>query len=127
VRVLVRVALDAGWHVNPPAAAAGRIPTALSSAPKAPATLEGVAWPAPARKPPGPGAEPVDLYEGTLDLFGALAVPEGAPPGPRKVGIVLSFQPCDATSCAAPEEVRLDVPLRFAAADGPPRHPTLFR
>ena len=126
VRVRVRVALDAGFHVNAPgAAAADRVPTALAAA-KGPAELVDVAFPA-AGPLPGTGEPPIVGYEGAFDVAAALAVPAGAAPGPRKIGLLLSFQPCDHASCLAPEEVRLDVPLRFADEDGPALHPRLFR
>jgi hypothetical protein len=132
VRVLVRVALEPGLHVNPGGdaargVAAPLVATSLASVPKAPATLSALAWPAPVVRPPGPGQPAAPLLEATFEVRGALDVPEGAPQGPRKVGLVLVFQPCDRTACRAPEEVRLDVPLRFAAEDGPPLHPALFR
>ena len=126
VRLLVRVTLDPGVHVNAPTPSRPElVPTALSAA-KGPAGLEDVAFPA-ARPLPGTGEPPVAGYEGTFDVAAALAVPAGSQPGPRKIGLLLSFQPCDQTSCKAPEEVRIDVPLRFADEDGPPLHPTTFR
>ena len=131
VRVLVRVALDPGVHVNAPVAShpdSARpepIPTTLSVA-KGPAELVEVAFPA-ARPLAGTGTPPVSGYEGSFDVTAALSVPAGSAPGPRKIGLLLSFQPCDATSCQAPEEVRLDVPLRFADEDGPALHPRTFR
>jgi uncharacterized protein YyaL (SSP411 family) len=128
VRVLVRVTLAPGLHANPFAGVAEPlVATSLAAAPRSPVALEGVVPPPPALRPPGPGQPPMPLLEGAFEVRGVLAVPAGAPPGPRKVGLLLTFQPCDATSCRAPEELRLDLPLRFSAEDGPPLHPAIFR
>ena len=128
VRVLVRVALDPGWHVNAAIASSpDLIATSLAPAGKGPAALVDVAFPAAQSKPPGPGQAAIALYEGTFEVRAALAVPADAPAGPRKVGLLLTFQPCTAAECQKAEEVRLDLPLRFADADGPPRHQALFR
>jgi uncharacterized protein YyaL (SSP411 family) len=128
VRFALRVALEPGVHVNPGSGVeAPLVATALALAPKAPATLADVAFPAPTRKSPGPGAAPIALLDGTFEVTGALAIPADAPPGPRRIGILLTFQPCDATACRAPEEVRLDAVIRYSDADGPVRHPSRFR
>jgi len=128
VRVLLRVTLDAGWHVNPAGPAAGDlVPTTLTLAAPASVELRGVVFPPAARAAPGPGAAPVPLLAGTFDVVATLVVPAGTPLGAREVALALGFQPCDATSCRLPSTLRIDLPLRVAAVDGPPRHPTLFR
>ncbi|MFO0932439.1 MAG: thioredoxin domain-containing protein [Planctomycetota bacterium] len=128
VRVLLRVTLDPGWHVNPAGPARGDlVPTSLTLAAPATVELRSVGFPAATSAPPGPGAAPVPLLAGTFDVEAALAIPAGAALGPRKVGLVLGFQPCDATSCRLPTSLRVDLPLRFEAQDAPPRHPALFK
>jgi uncharacterized protein YyaL (SSP411 family) len=122
VRYAVRVRLAEGWHVNGPDAPAGRIATTLALAPKSPVALRPAAWPA---LRAAQGDEPAG-YTGTFWLRGEVSVPHDAPPGPRRVTLLLTLQPCDATSCRAPEEVRLDLPLRFAEEDAPTRHPAVF-
>jgi uncharacterized protein YyaL (SSP411 family) len=125
VGVLVRIVLDEGWHVNGPSPArTDRVASTLATAAGAPARLEAVRWPATATI--GSGDAAVDGYEGTVDVRGRLSIPADAPPGPRRIALVLTLQPCDASSCRRPEEVRLDVPLRFGD-EGPARHPSLFR
>src|SRR5213079_1322755 len=94
------------------------IATSLAPAGKGPAALVDVAFPAAQSKPPVPGQAAIALYEGTFEV-------PAAPAGPRKVGLLLTFQPCTAAECQKAEEVRLDLPLRFADGDGPPRHPAL--
>jgi uncharacterized protein YyaL (SSP411 family) len=124
VGVVVRVALDPGWHVNASVASrAELVATSLSTVEKAPAALEGVRFPAPTTH--GAGRDAVAVHAGTFEIRARLAIPPDAPPGPRKIGLLLAFQPCDETSCRSPEELRLDVPLRFGD-EGPGRHPSLF-
>ena len=128
VRVLLRVTVDPGWHVNPAGPARGDLlPTTLTLATPAPVELLDVVFPPAASAAPGPGAAPIPLLQGTFDVTAALAIPAGAALGPRKVGVLLAFQPCDATSCGLPATLRLDLPLRFEAEDAPARHPALFR
>jgi hypothetical protein len=122
VRYALRVRLDPGWHVNGPEAPAGRVASALAAAPKSPVSLGPPGWPGP--KPVADGA-PAG-YAGTFWVRGEVHVPPAAPPGPRRVSLLLTLQPCDAASCRAPEEVRLDFALRFADADGPARHAAVF-
>jgi uncharacterized protein YyaL (SSP411 family) len=124
VAVVVRVALDPGWHVN--AATVSRpdlVATSVATDPRSPARLSALAWPAPTTE--GEGRDAIAVHRGTFDVRGRLEVPAGAPPGPRKVALVVVLQPCDETSCRPPEEIRLEVPLRFGE-EGAPRHPALF-
>jgi hypothetical protein len=127
--LLVRVRLDAGWHVN--ANDAGRadlVGTSLVAGAKAPAALVDVRYPPARRRVVGPaGGDALPLYEDTFDIRAALEVPPDAPPGPRRIPLVLRLQPCDEHSCREALELHLDVPLRFDAADGQARHPSLFR
>jgi hypothetical protein len=120
VRFALRVALDPGWHVNgavpPPAGPSGAelVPTRLVLATPAPVALASVAL------PPGP------VLQGTFWLRGELRAPEGVPLGPRRVTFLLSFQPCDATSCREATEARVEVPLRLSESDGEARHAAVF-
>jgi uncharacterized protein len=128
VEVLLRVTLAAGWHVNATGALPpDLIPTTLALDGKAPLTLADVRFPPATRGLPSGGGLSVPIYEGTIDVRAALAVAPAAAMGPRRFTLVLSFQPCDETSCQAPTEARIDLPLRIDGKDGEPRHPPLFR
>jgi hypothetical protein len=121
----VRVCLDEGWHVNAnPASRPELVATRLRAGPGCPARLQTPRYPPAVRRPVG--GVPTALYEGTFEIRAALEVPADAPPGPRRLSLVLDLQACDAEACAAPEEVALDLPLRFDPEDGPRRHGALF-
>ena len=127
VGVLLRVAVDAGWHVNPAALASGDlVPSALALVTPAQVALEGAVWPVPVTKAPGPGAAPIALLEGRFDVRARLVVPPAAAFGPRKITLRLTCQPCTATECRTPLELEVALPLRFEPADGPALHPALF-
>ncbi len=120
VGVVVRIALDDGWHVNPEKPAdKDLIGTRLTAAEGTPASLEGVAFPT--------AASASQDLEGTFEIRAALLVPKEASPGPRKIVLLLRLQACDASTCKAPEEIRLELPLRFGSETGARRHPSLFK
>jgi uncharacterized protein YyaL (SSP411 family) len=111
----LRVALDPGWHANGASVADAKlVPTALALGTPAPLALDAVVHP--------PGAR----YEGTFWIRGSLVAPAGVPLGPRRVTFLLTLQPCDATSCRAPVEIRVDVPIRIADREGEARHGAVF-
>jgi len=127
VEVCLRVAIDAGWHVNASGALPqDRVPVSLAVEGKAPVDLRDLRFPAATRSVPAPGGVPLGVYEGTVDLRATLAIAPGAALGPRRVVLALSFQPCSETVCEAPAVARLEVPLRIDLEDGEPRHPGLF-
>ncbi|MDJ0522710.1 MAG: hypothetical protein QNJ90_11640, partial [Planctomycetota bacterium] len=71
--------------------------------------------------------EALPLHEGTFEIRAVLVVPEDAPPGPRRIPLVLGLGACNDRQCLEPQEIRLDLALRFAAETGERRHPSLFR
>ena len=119
VRYAVRLKLDDGWHVNGPDVPAGRVATSLALAEKAPVNLGPVRWPDAVEVVPGAPRG----FAGTVWIRGEVHVPPGAVPGPRRVSLLLTLQPCEATSCRAADEVRLDLALRFGDADAPAAAP----
>ena len=116
VRFAIRVVLEPGWHVNGARPAdTSRVATTLSAAEGAPVTLAEYSLPT---------GEPL---EGTFWIRGVLLVPERAAPGPRRIPLILTLQACGASSCQAPRDLALDLPLRFdSEADGERRHPGVF-
>jgi hypothetical protein len=128
VPLVVRVRLDAGWHVNAnQPSAPDRVATELAAGERSPAALEAVRYPEALRRVVGPpGSAPLALYEGTFDIHAVLVVPADAVPGPRRIALRLTLQPCDEGRCLAPVTVEVEVGLRFGGEDGPGRHPSLF-
>ena len=128
VRVVLRVALDDGWHVNPSGPASGDlVPTTLALAQPSPVALDRVVF-HPAAPAVAAGAADVGrALSGRFEVHAVLAIPAGAALGPRRVGLRLGFQPCDADSCRSPDEALVDLPLRFEVEDAPARHPAVFR
>ena len=116
VRLAVRIVLAPGWHVNGARPAeAGLVATTLRAGADAPARLTDVSLPA-----EGPLA-------GVIWIRGVLEVPADAARGPRRIGLVLTLQPCDAASCQAARDLALDLPLRFdPEAEPERRHPEVF-
>ena len=103
------------------------VATKLATDGKSPAALADVVYPAARMQVLGPaGTDPLALFKGAFDIRAHLAIPADAPPGPRKIPLVLTLQACDASSCKAPIEIRLDLSLRFDADDGAAQHPPLF-
>ena len=126
VGLVVRVTLDPGWHVNAHTpSGAELIPTVLSQAAGKVAALVDLRYPQGVVR--ALGGSDVALYEGGFEIRAALEIPADALPGPRKIPLVLRWQPCNEGSCQAPVELELDVPLRFDGQDGPRRHEALFR
>jgi len=126
VRLALRVALADGWHVNADRPSdPDLVASALQAADGAPARLADVRWPEPVSRPLVDGGDAVALFEGTFWVRAVLEVPAGAPPGPRRIPLVLTLQPCDAASCLAPREIRLALALRFGE-DGAALHPGVF-
>src|SRR5262249_30128251 len=122
VRVLLRVTVDAGWHVNATGALPpDLVPATLALEGKGPFDLRDVVFPRATRGLPSPGGPALPIYEGTFDVRASIAIAPAAALGPRKTTLVLSFQPCSETSCQSPVEARVELPLRVEEKDSEPR------
>ena len=128
VPVLVRIRIDAGWHVNASAPAdASLVGTQLSLPEGEGLRLVEVVYPeARERVLGGLGEQAAALYEGTVDIRGVLVVPAEAAPGTRTVTLALQAQACDEKSCQAPVTLPLALSLQIAESDGSPTHKPLF-
>ena len=128
VAILVRVRVEAGWHVNAhEPSSKDLVSTQLTAASTAPAVLRDVRYPKAVSRRLGPLTEaPVDLYEGRFDIRAVLEVPSDVPLGPRKIPLTLRLQPCDERSCLEAVELELVLHLRYAETDGLPAHEALF-
>jgi uncharacterized protein YyaL (SSP411 family) len=128
VAVLVRVHVDAGWHVNAHAPAPDfGVPTSLALVGDGPLGLGDVVYPPGAERRLGPlGEAPVALYEGRFDIRAVLQVPADLSPSQQRVRFSLRVQACDESSCREPATLEIDVPVRVAESDGSPTHERLF-
>jgi hypothetical protein len=114
--VLVRVALEDGWHLGdgaPGDALRGLAPRLEGD--HAGFTLE-LAVPAGERRRLG-GLEAAVL-EGELLLRGALHVAPDAPAGPRLLRLRLDYQACDDSRCLAPATLGLRAEIAVGASGG---------
>jgi hypothetical protein len=98
----VHLVIGPGWHVGASEAPPPLIPTTVEGVG---CELRDVAWPPPSRSLDGLGDAAVPVWEGEVEIRGAVRTAGGAAPALRVVA-----QPCDATRCLP--AVTLDLPLR---------------
>ena len=115
VALIVRVALDRGWHVNSSAPLDPRLVALRVTLDAHPhAALGHVVYPPgnEVRLPFSP--ERLSVYEGTIDITVPVVVGAAAPPGPTRWVLRLRAQPCDDRSCQAPQTHALPIPIEIA-------------
>ena len=111
--LVVRLRIAPGWHVNAnPASLDFLIPTRVAAS--VPDAAIDVVYPEGARYHPRFSLEPLAVYEGEV----AIRV------HPRRrleggIGLDLTFQACDASTCLPPETVRLELPTTLRPDAGP--------
>jgi hypothetical protein len=104
-RLLVRLEIADGWHVNAnPATLEFLIPTRISA--RDPGASVEVSYPRGTRIHPRFSLEPLAVYEGVLEI----------PVQSRANELVLTFQACDESTCLPPETLEL---VARSAAPGP--------
>ena len=102
--LLVRLTIQQGWHVNAnPASLDFLIPTRVAAAD--PNNRVDVVYPGGANYHPRFSLEPLEVYQGEIDIRVRPASPLG--PGAE---LDLTFQACDDTTCLPPETLRLAIP-----------------
>jgi len=103
-KLVATVTIDDGWHVQ---AHQPRdeflIPTVLTVAPPAGATIGEISYPTPTEHTLSFSEEPLLLYEGTVELTAPLT---GTPSGPVKAK--LRFQACNDSTCLPPKTLELE-------------------
>lgn len=109
VRLLVRLHLEPGWHVNAAEPLQGnRTPTVVEVTPDRDLTVLSVHYP-----PPGFTGEGVPVYAGEVEVLADLRAHPDAAPGESRIGVRVRCQPCSANACLPPQELELRVPVRF--------------
>lgn len=95
-------------------------------------TLHSIQWPEPVPVIVYYTVSPVELlsYTGNTVAYVPITLPADVPEGDATIGLVVSFQSCDETTCYPPEDVALEVPLRVAPpgtdAEAAANEPALF-
>ncbi|NLO05533.1 MAG: DUF255 domain-containing protein [candidate division WS1 bacterium] len=113
VAVAVRITVEAGWHINSHEPLQEHLlPTSVDLA-EGPHLIAEVSYPEPVEVTQAFSDEPLAVYEGEAWLLVRLRVTEGAA-GNAPLRLAISAQPCDDTSCARPERLLLELPLRIA-------------
>lgn len=115
-KVLVRLSIAEGWHINTnPAMPDFLEPTVLSATAKQGTKLKLNKY------PPGemllvPGNDgPLHVYVGHVDLTGTLEVPAAAVGMKEELSFAIKYQPCNDQQCLPPKTLTLKVPLAVAA------------
>ena len=112
VAVALRLVTRDGWHVQTNAPAdASRVATRVSLGEGGAFRVKGVDYP-PGRPHPASGEKSV--FVGETEIAVRLEAAAAAAPGPAGLEIRVRFQACDERSCAAPEEIRLRLPVSIA-------------
>lgn len=116
-RILVRLTIEPGWHINTnPAKPTGFVATEVSFKGKQGTKLVDLVYPAGKNIRMQDLDEPVSVYEGKVDLFGALDVPAEAAGQTEEMEIVVRYQACDDKQCLLPATVKLSGKLPIAKA-----------
>ncbi len=102
-RLLVRLAVDDGWHVNAhPASLPFLIPTTVEPAGADGTRKLSVEYPAGHALRPAFAPEAIQVYEGAVELPVSLAGPD---PAPERIAV--RFQACDHQICLPPSRIEL--------------------
>ncbi|MBW2362739.1 MAG: DUF255 domain-containing protein [Deltaproteobacteria bacterium] len=109
----VRVAVDAGWHVNAnPASLAYLIPTRVER--EDGAALRGAHYPQGTLFQPEFAPEPISVYEGSVEI------PLTRLEGESEISsLVVRYQACDERQCLPPARSPVALPARLDPASGP--------
>jgi len=132
VLVAVRLSLKKGWHVNsnkPTGPGADLlIPTTISMAATAPASLQHVRYPAARSVKLTFSKTPLSVYMSDNWLLLRLKMKAGKP-AKTIIPIRVSYQPCTDKVCLRPETLELRLPFRVTRKPtlGPKRHVGIFR
>lgn len=121
IPVLVRIAVDEGWHINAnPAQPDFVIPTELSVVGPSAVTIEAVKYPQGKPFQITGFDDPVNVYEGIVELRGTLKLPADLM-GPQKLTLQVRYQACNNESCLRPMKLLLTAELPVAVPDQPAR------
>ncbi|MBI1347542.1 hypothetical protein GC163_14780 [bacterium] len=114
-KILIRLSIQEGWHINAnPAAPEGFIATEVAFKGKHGTQLGQLQYPKGKPIRMQDFDEPVSVYDGKVNIFGVLKVPESAAGQAEEMEIVVKYQACDDQKCLIPTSVKLSGKLPVA-------------
>lgn len=114
----MRLTIEKDWHINSHTPYQDYLaPTSVTVAGTPPLTVATISYPA--GRDLEVAGETLSVYEGTLEFAVPVFLAEAAKGGLIELRVGLRFQACDGTSCLAPEEIEMRVPVTVAPVDGP--------
>jgi thiol:disulfide interchange protein DsbD len=128
-RLAVVADIKAGWHVNSHTPKEDfLIPTEVKLKPADGLKFSAVAYPKHLERKFSFSDQKLAVYEGKTLFLVPGTVDAGAPPGPRTVTAVLSYQPCNDNQCLPPATLRATLAIEVAKAGSPtkPANPDVF-
>jgi uncharacterized protein YyaL (SSP411 family) len=126
-RLAVRVQIQEGWKLGPPADEDESGTTRLLMEPNNCLRLGDIRYPA-VDEPDTAGATAGPAgYAGEVWIFADLRVEEQAALGRPAVPLVLEMQACSEGSCLQPDRLVMLMPVSVGAQSGPPQHRALFQ
>jgi hypothetical protein len=116
LRLLVRLQIDPGWHINPPQPMEPSLtPTAVEIVPERGLQIHQVHYPDPQWLQPQYAERALTAYEGEAEILADLEANPDVEPGEARITVRVRYQPCDSERCLAPVEEEITVPVCFAA------------
>ena len=126
MELLLRLGIDAGWHLNAHApAGAELVPTSLDLLAARGLSLDAPAYPEGEERRFPFSEAPLRIYAGEVWLRARLRLAADAQSGARNFTLQLQAQACDEARCLPPQLLKLATVLRVGEG-GDPRHADLF-
>ncbi len=111
-----------GWHINSARPSdETMIPTAIEAAKAKEFTLGNIRYPEGVQKKFGFSDSRLDVYEGTITIFGTIHVQADVKAGTYALPTDVSYQACNDVLCLAPTRMRVSVPIEVVPAGEPVR------
>lgn len=120
--VTLTLDIDAGWHVQAnPVTLPDLIATSMDVRGDLPILVTRIDYPSGRALTTGPEGAAARIYDGAVTIAATIALPGSATPtpGPALLRVLAKFQVCDDTSCLAPAERIIEVPVMIERAPKP--------
>lgn len=124
IHATIRVAFDAGWHVNVHKPNDEfLVPTELKINPISGIAVKEISYPEPVKVTFEGTGEELETYGPTFSIRVSLDVAGDVKPGDYNVQGMLQYQACDKDRCYPPSSVAVTLPVRIASAAQPDATP----